>query len=241
MKYVISWLLLFMIVHSGAVVYAQDNPLTGLWMIENVQVGGQEMTPVAKWTRINPDGTYESGNGWLKNSEGTWTYNEQARTFLAKETNGLTDPYGAFTVGLEEEQMKWVRTEEGQEVTVRMTRIHEIPRSPADKVQGLWEVDRDTHDGKKASSTSDPGKRHTLFIRWDRTYMEHTPEGQRQTGYWHMNAHRPEITFLSHGGEQKPPSWRIKVINDHEMVMTGLADSTKGQVVRYSRLKSFPE
>ena len=37
-------------------------------------MGEMELTPIAKWTQINSDGSYESGNGWLKNSEGQWTF-----------------------------------------------------------------------------------------------------------------------------------------------------------------------
>ena len=45
--------------------------ITGLWGIDKVEVGIEELTPVAKWVRINENGTYQMGNGWLQNSEGT--------------------------------------------------------------------------------------------------------------------------------------------------------------------------
>lgn len=47
---------------------------TGLWEVTKVIVGQEEMTPVAKWTQINKDGTFETGNGWLQNGNGTWTF-----------------------------------------------------------------------------------------------------------------------------------------------------------------------
>ena len=63
--------------------------ITGFWEFKKVDVGGKIKTPVAKWTKIENDHTYRSGNGWLQNSVGTWTYDDKARQFSATETNGI--------------------------------------------------------------------------------------------------------------------------------------------------------
>lgn len=241
MKQTIKLFLVFLFLQYGGIIYGQNNPVEGLWMIENVKVGNQEITPVAKWTRIKPGGTYESGNGWLKNSEGTWTYINENRSFLAKETNGLTDPFGAFTVSFEGNKMKWERTEEGQKVTVTLIPVDEIPESPADKIQGLWDLDRANQNDKDITRTYDPDNKRYIFIRWDRIYVERTSEGKRQTGYWYMNAHRPEVTLMSHNAGQNPQSWKVEFINDKKMTMSGVSDSNKGQLFIYNRLTSFPE
>jgi hypothetical protein len=199
------------------------------------------MTPVAKWTHIKADGTYESGNGWLKNSEGTWTYDEAGQSFLPKETNGLIDLYGAFKVGFEGKKMKWMRTEEGQEVTITLARIHEIPKSPADKVQGLWGLDQAMDNGKDFTQTYDPHNKRYLFLRWDRMYMQRTADGTRQSGYWQMNAHKPEMTYISREGEQNPVSWKVSFMNNKKMTLTGISDSNKGLTLIYNRLNSFPK
>lgn len=65
------------------------------------------MTPVAKWTRINKDRSYVSGNGWLQNSSGTWTYDIDSKQFIPTETNGIRDEFGAFIVSFSEGKMKW--------------------------------------------------------------------------------------------------------------------------------------
>lgn len=240
MKHAIKLFLVIQFQYSG-VAYGQGSAFEGLWMIENVRVGNQNMTPVAKWTRIKADGTYESGNGWLKSSEGTWTYDEADQTFLPKETNGLIDPNGAFAVSFNENNMQWKRTEEGQLVTVTLTRIRELPRSPADKLQGLWDLEQAKENDKDITQTYDPQNKQYLFIRWDRVYMERTSQGTRQTGYWHMNAHKPEMTFISHNAEQQPQSWKVEFASEKKMSMMGISDSNKGQLLIYNRLKAFPQ
>ncbi len=54
-----SFLLLMVFLTSAA--YAQS--VAGFWEIKEVKVGRKLMTPVARWTRINKDGSYQSGNG----------------------------------------------------------------------------------------------------------------------------------------------------------------------------------
>ena len=46
--------------------------IEGLWEIEKVKVGDKEMTPIARWVRLNPDKSQKSGNGWFQHSIGTW-------------------------------------------------------------------------------------------------------------------------------------------------------------------------
>ncbi len=57
---------------------AQDEKFIVLWEIQKVVVGSEQMTSVTKWTRINQNRTYESGNDWLQNSSGTWSYDHNS-------------------------------------------------------------------------------------------------------------------------------------------------------------------
>lgn len=220
---------------------SSNTNITGLWHITHVQAGGQEMTPVAKWTRISADGTFESGNGWLKSSEGTWLFNEADQMFSPIETNGLDDPYGAFSVLVEGDEMTWRRNEEGLEVVVSLARINDLPKAPADNVQGLWDLSDVQEKGESVMNMVDPDNQHYLFIRWDRIFVERTPDGNRQTGYWHMNGHRPELTLMSHIPGTDPQSWMVEITDDNELLMTGISDSNRELVRIYSRLDRFPE
>lgn len=218
-----------------------DDSLTGLWLITNVQAGDQEMTPVAKWTRISADGTYESGNGWLKSSEGTWSFNEADQTFSPTETNGLDDPYGAFSVSVDGDKMTWQRDEDGTDIVVSLTRIEVLPKAPADDVQGLWGLTDIFENGESVMNTFDLDNQHYMFLRWDRVFVERTPDGKQQTGYWHMNGHRPEITLISHESGTKPQGWIVETSGGNMLQMTGISDSNHELVLTYSRLDSFPE
>lgn len=224
---------------------SSKNSITGLWHITDVQAGDLEMTPVAKWTRINSDGTYESGNGWLKNSEGRWTFNESENAFLPVETNGLDDPYGPFAVRFIPDEntnpMTWSREEEGMIVEVMLERIDELPMAPTDDIQGLWDLTRVKVDGADSTDTIDPYNQHYIFIKWDRTYLERTAAGDRQTGYWHMNGHHPEFTFLPHTSGKEQTSWTVKIDEGKTLVMSSVSDEN-GEIIRtFTRTSSFPD
>lgn len=114
-------------------------PVTGLWVVTKVTAGDREMTPVAKWTRINEDGTYQAGNGWLQHSTGRWRYNSAKKQFVSSETIGIRDPHGPFSVTIAngKSQMTWKRREGKMEVTVSWKKIKKLPEAPADKITGL--------------------------------------------------------------------------------------------------------
>ena len=215
---------------------ANSQSLYGLWEITRVQVGNETMTPVAKWTRIHEDGTYESGNGWLQNAEGTWVVDATNKTFTATQKNGLRDEFGGFEYSFSgKESMVWKRTEESMEVTVSLKRIKTLPQAPADKLVGVWILDPEHSKGTETRATSTP----YFFFRWDRIYRERTEEGQIQTGYWHMHGHRPHITILPHTTGQKAQSWEVSFKND-QLILQGLSDDNKTVELRFNRSDIIP-
>jgi len=217
--------------------YSQD--LIGFWEIKEVKVGEEVMTPVAKWTRINKDGTYESGNGWLQNSIGTWEYDSNENNFTPNSINGIKDEFGAFSVSLSENGMKWNRMEEGMNVILSLERIEKLPMTPADKLQGLWDLTEVVEDGESIMASFDPLNLYYVFIRWDRIYITRTSDNKRSSGYWHIDGHRPHVTFISHDHEKGIESWRIEVW-DSELLMTGISDSNKDLMMMFNRLDAFP-
>jgi|SRR5688572_20307144 len=214
--------------------------IVGFWEVKEVKVGSEIKTPVAKWTKVNGDGTYQAGNGWLQNSEGTWRYDKLARSYSSFETNGIVDNYGAFKVSFKDSAMIWEREEDGLPVTVKLERIKKLPKSTADFLVGIWNLKEVLRNGQSEKSVFDAEGKHYIFIRWDRIYVERTPEGERATGYWHINGHSPEITFLSHSERKKAESWKV-VVGENEVRMTGISDSNKDLVLEYTRIHDFPE
>ena len=60
-------------------------------------------------------------------------------------------------------------------------------------------------------------------------------------GYWHFNAHKTEVTFMTHQADAEPQSWRITKVEDNELELEGISDSNKGEVRSYKRLNQFPD
>lgn len=207
----------------------QDEKFIGLWEIQKVVVGSEQMTPVAKWTRINQNGTYESGNGWLQNSSGTWSYDRNSYTFTATASLDIADEYGGFTISYDGNNMHWTRNEEGMEVKVTLSPITELPMSPADYLEGLWELE---------TSSTDDLSNEKIMIRWDRIYVQFNSENRRSTGYWHIHGHKSEIILLPHNQELNPQSWKIEV-NAEQLKMIGISDSNRDQTKHYVRKNSF--
>lgn len=233
-----SSLLVFVFVCIGF--YLQAQPFVGLWEIKSVLVGDAVKTPVARWTRILADGSHQSGNGWLQHSYGSWTFDEETQAFSPQNENGISDEFGPFALGFEGKTMVWQREEEGMQVTVKLERIEELPRSTSDKLQGLWELHAAERHGEDYTSEFDPEGLHYLFIRWDRVVMARNAKGKREFGYWHINGHRPDVTFIWHAENQEDENWRV-VVSDTELTMSGISDNNKGEVRTYQLRKTFPE
>ena len=216
--------------------------IVGLWEVAGVNVGNEIMTPVAKWMRFKENGTFQSGNGWLQNSEGTWTFNEEEMTFQSKSKNGLIDPFGPFNLSWEGSKMVWDRVEDGARVTVTLNRVEKLPKAISDDLVGLWDLSKVFSKGKEIQDQQDPNDKNYIHIRWDRIYRERTSEGKRTTGYWHIHGHKPEITFLSHEQGRNPETWKAKVNESAlELTLEGLSKSNKGLVKIYERLNNFPD
>src|SRR5210317_922475 len=92
--------------------------IEGLWVVKLVVAGDEEMTPNARWTRFNSDLTQESGNGRFQHSYGTWKLNQNSNELFIENTNGLDDINEPFVISLNQSEMIWERTEEGQNIKV---------------------------------------------------------------------------------------------------------------------------
>lgn len=216
--------------------------IVGLWEVTNVNVGNEIMTPVAKWMRFNEDSTFQSGNGWLQNSEGTWTFNKEKMTFKTNAKNGLIDPFEPFNLSWEDSKMIWSRVEDGMKVTVTLKKIKKLPKAIGDELVGLWDLSIVLSEGKEIQNQLDPNDKNYVFIRWDRIYVERTAESKRTTGYWHIHGHKPEITFLSHQQGNNPETWQVNVNeSSSELTLKGLSESNHNLIKTYRRLTDFPE
>lgn len=239
-KLFLTAVILFALILSSISVMAQD--IQGFWGITEVKVGDELMTPVAKWTKINADKTFQSGNGWQQNSIGTWTYDKKKRAYHPRETygTGLEDEAGPLTVSFKDDKMIWERKEEGMKVVVTLQRITQLPMSPADLLTGLWDLTKVVNAGQVVTSEIDPENKYYIFIRADRVFLERTPENERKYGLWHINGHKPEVTFIRNDQNKENEVWHVS-FKGTELTMRGISDINKEVEMIFSRIQKFPQ
>lgn len=233
-KYIISFNLLLICFQS----FSQKEKIIGFWQVEQVEIGEENMTPVAKWFKINANGNYQSGNGWLQSGQGKWVYDSKNKLYSAIDSLDVLDEFGAFSVLFDNENMIWKREEEGMTVKVTLQPIIKLPMSPADYLKGIWDLVEISKNKKSILNDFDKNNKHKLFIRWDRIYINFSPEGKKLTGYWHIHGHKSQITFLPHNKNENPETWKIEV-NKKELIMKGISDSNKTIYKKYLRRNSF--
>lgn len=220
--------LLLLLCFFSLMLSAQEQPPTGFWSIAQVTVGEEIMTPVARWTKISEDGTFTSGNGWLQNMKGTWSWNGELAHYAAHNTLGIADEFGPFTVTRSPGKMTWTRMEDDMKVVVHLEATSELPMAPSDYLQGMWEL-------TAKDKSEDPAK---IFFRWDRIYLSFAEDGTRSTGYWHIHGHRPHITMLPHTDGMEPESWKIEA-NEGSLIMVGISDANRDRTLTFRRIDSF--
>jgi len=204
--------------------------VAGLWQVQEVKVGDETMTPVARWMRFNEDNTQESGNGWLKHSEGNYEYNSTDSTLKMVDINGTADNNPPFQIDVQEDQMTWTRMEDGQKVHVRLKPIDQLPASPANKLLGLWEINQ------SEGNTTDQ-EQGTFFIRWDNIFVYTHPSGEKKYGVYKCHGHKNEIELIYYGDECRREWWAFKYQDDQlEFINT----SNNKQLYRLKRIRQSP-
>ena len=233
MRFILSFLIMSWF---SAQCIGQEHPFVGLWEVMKVSAGDQSMTPVARWSEILPDGTYRSGNGWLRSASGVWKYNSEDAEIEFIEKTSLIDEAGSFKITTNAETMTWQRQEQGMEVNVLLKRVEDFPMSTADKTTGLWAVTG--HEKEESISETDSEDIRTIFLRWDRIYVENSKSGQK-TGFWHMHAKRPSLTLIPHGDNSEQEYWSVSIDGD-KMTWTGSGENNKSQKINFARLNRRP-
>ncbi|MAY84566.1 MAG: hypothetical protein CMP59_10580 [Flavobacteriales bacterium] len=204
-----------------------QHDIEGMWIVDKVVAGNDEMTPVGKWFELKDDETFRSGNGWLQSSSGTYEWNKKIDSLSFYDSLKIADNYGAFHVEISEHSMIWTREEEGMIVMVMASRIDEIPMAPQDYLVGMWELQTDSIESPKVADH--------IFFRWDRN-IRSWKDGSRSGGLWNLNAHRPILLTIV-GGEEL--EWEVEV-DAKKLKLKGLSDAIKGIEVNYLRIDHFP-
>ncbi|WP_074410278.1 hypothetical protein [Aquimarina megaterium] len=205
--------------------------ITGLWSVDQVSIGDKKMTPIAKWFKYNTDHSYQAGNGWLQNDEGSWTYNKKEKQFLPESKNGK-DEYGAFKVEFSNNKMKWARMEDGMKVIVSLSRISNLPKSPKDKAVGNWQLVSVYKNQENITKSYNPEGKEAIFIRWTGTYRKTHPDTSRSNGYWYMNAHKPELHLIDYN---RAIDVQVFIVTFHDNMMTMKPKNSENITFTYKR------
>jgi hypothetical protein len=92
--------------------------------------------------------------------------------------------------------MVWERDEDGMQVVVTLSRIEEMPMSPADMIPGQWDLVRATQGHIDVTEKYDPSDHHRIDVRRGQTYRLMRSDSSESFGYWHMDAHDPEFHLI---------------------------------------------
>ena len=211
----------------------KEPSLEGMWQVEKVSMGNQEMTPIARWMNFESNGSQTSGNGWLQHSYGTWSV--EGKKLFVKDDNGINSNTDPFEIDIREDSMTWTRTEEGQEVTVRLTRIDKIPASEGNQLIGLWKLLKSTDDGNDITVMVNPDGKSMLHLRWDNTYVRHNMPQGKKYGIYKIHGHKPEIQLVNYGSEPSFSFWSFS-ISDNKLTLTS---TDKKSVMEFERILNY--
>ena len=211
--------------------------IEGLWMVKSVAVGDEENTPNARWTRFNSDLTQESGNGRFQHSYGTWKLNPKTNELSIENTNGLKDLNEPFVVTLNQDQMTWSRTEEGQQLKVTLVRSSQLPETYGDKIMGLWKLEEAIGNGNYFKQSDATKTNDYLLFRWDKRFVIGTQEG-KINGVYNVHGHKPEVELIPYGDQVNRDFWKIKY--DENAITLKLLNTDSLVTRRFKRIHKFP-
>ena len=219
----------FTLMLQATACYCQN--IDGLWLVDQVLVNAESMTPQAKWIRFHQDGTQESGNGWRQHSIGTYTFSKEDEILQMQSLNGLKDLAEPFEVTLRGDSMFWNRNEEGAFIEVKLTRVQELPAAPVDKLLGLWELmEIIKHEDHKAVAKEKP----FIYLGWDNRFRMRNINSEEMRGVYQVHGHKPEIRFYGRNKLLFVAQFEMSGNNEVEMLLDG-------KTFRYKRIYEFPD
>ncbi|MEO1023385.1 MAG: hypothetical protein AAFW89_12650 [Bacteroidota bacterium] len=211
--------------------------IDGLWVITSVSLGRTEMTPNARWIRFNSDFTQESGNGWFQHSEGTWNLDASTNKLSMVNTNGVDDPYEAFTTSFTDNgNMIWTRTEGRNPVRVILERRDELPSTVGDRLLGVWSLEEAVGEGGYFTGDSTSGNEY-IFFRWDKRFEIGTGD-TKIYGVYNLHGHKPEVELIPYDDKYPRNFWRVQAEKD--TILLGQLNTLEPVVRKFKRIRELP-
>ena len=191
--------------------------IEGLWEVQSVFAGDQEMTPQAKWFDFRADFKLLSGNGGVINNRGSWTYNADEASLMFTNAYGEQDPAGAFQLEKDGQSMQWTRQEEGMNVRISLQKIDDIPFASWDLIAGNWEIHQIIENGMLQSV----GRNFSMFFRWDHLFVARNDlQGRSQHwGTWQIHSHKPELRLMALNGKEESELWELEKVDTQQLIL----------------------
>lgn len=212
--------------------------IEGLWIVKSVKIGEEEMTPNARWIRFNSNLTQESGNGRFQHSYGIWKLNSESKELSIENSNGVNDLNEPFKILVNQNEMIWERTEEGQHIKITLVRSSNLPETYGDKILGLWNLESMIGSGNYFEQSDKKETNDYIFFGWDKRFVIDSEKG-RINGVYNVHGHRPEVELIPYVDQLKRDFWEIQFEEDH--ITLKLLDSDKIITRKFRRIHKFPE
>ncbi|MDF1697578.1 MAG: hypothetical protein P1U56_17165 [Saprospiraceae bacterium] len=210
--------------------------IEGLWVVQSVKMGPEEMTPNGRWMRFNSDRTQTSGNGWFQHSIGTWDLDPKTQKLTVINTNGLDDANGPFVINLSNNEMSWSREEDGNQIEINLKRINQLPATNSEHLLGLWQLDQAIGNGDYFTPSN--SSKDYLFFRWNKRFTINTENG-RTNGVYNVHGHKPEVELIPYNDQLSRSFWTIQVKQESLTLQMLNTDSTVTRT--FKRIHDFPK
>ncbi|MEM9820107.1 MAG: hypothetical protein AAF985_03515 [Bacteroidota bacterium] len=209
-----------------------EKKLVGLWQIEKVKIGNQEMTPMARWTRLNKNKSQESGNGWFQHTIGQWTYDAQNNTIAITNSNGVKDEFEGFTINkVDNKKMIWSREEEGEQVIVTLKKTNKLPQATSNRLLGVWLL-------KTKNEVKLEGSASYIFLRWDRIVVSRQESKSKQYGTYKTHGHKEELQIIYYEEPLRQEIWSYQFDGKNHLILEEINEKVK---LEYERIDYIPK
>lgn len=237
---VILIVLIFTIIISCSEKQQIDNHqvINGLWLVKEVKINDQDMTPIADWIRFNADSTQTSGTGWLQHTIGSWSYQNDAKILTIKNnisSNGSINYEDFFNVTFDKNLIVLQRKNEGKGLSITLEKADKLPTLEANKLFGLWKFNSILIDNIEVSDSLNPTKNAMLDLRPENGYtLYNYPKGERY-GIFKAHYGKQQLEMVNYSRSPKFQFYKF-TIDGNKLLLNSTDNKT---VLSLSRIDKY--
>lgn len=215
--------------------------INGLWLVKEVKINDQDMTPIADWIQFNADSTQTSGTGWLQHSVGLWKYKKASEILsitYENGSNGFITFDTSYHVKFNKNTMTLHAKSEDKITSITLERGNKLPTLEANKLIGIWKFDSIVINNKEVSDSLNPSKRAMLHLRPENGYtLYNYPLGEKY-GIFKAHFGRKQLEMV--GYTSLSPKFQFYDFNVEGKNLL-LKSKDENMVLKLSRIHQFLE